>query len=369
MILIFAPWCTLTGGLVFTILLFTWRSQCWVFFDQICIHQYDRRLKMSGLVSIGSFLKHSETLLLVWDETYSQRLWCMMELAAFFSSHEQPEAKIRIRPTSMAPCVLVMAIATWVAMLLWILALFEGALDLPLQFAARWLAFYVVAAFLRAHYRATETMLERLSSFTVEGASCTCCDRGHEMLDGRPVDVCDREIVEDCIRNWYGSVQSFEGIVRLRIRKMLYQQLGASLFPYSWQLASSLPHFWGWLDLVASRARGGFWREAAILLMGALSWSLFLFPLVFHMTFIVARCCARRARQAWQDQLKTIITASAATLLSFLGIWSSYIVTDLPQAFLWITGWALLAFISRWASYRAEKLDAEAHVQESSEAP
>ena len=67
--LIYAPWCTLIGGLVFTILLFTWRSQRWVFFDQICIHQYDARLKMSGIVSIGSFLRYSKTLLLVWDET------------------------------------------------------------------------------------------------------------------------------------------------------------------------------------------------------------------------------------------------------------------------------------------------------------
>ena len=361
--LIFAPWCTLTGGLVFTILLFAWRSQCWVFFDQICIHQYEAHLKTSGILSIGSFLKCSEKFLLVWDETYTQRLWCMLELAAFCSSHEQPEAKIRIRPTAMAPCVLAVAVSSWAQVLLYLLTLFEGAFYV--QMAARWAALYVVVAFSRAQYRTMEAMFEKLSSFTVEGAACACCDRGHEMRDGRPVDLCDRDVVLECIRSWYGSVQSFEGIVKLRMRNMLYHQLGTSLFPYAWLVVSSAPLFWGWLDIIASRARGGFWREVAITLVGALGWSLFMFPVVFQTSLIVARYCRHRAREAWQDQLKTIIAALAPTLLSFLGNWTSRQIKDLPQAFLWASGWALLAGISRSASwYHKEKVDIQGHVED-----
>ena len=206
-------------------------------------------------------------------------------------------------------------------------------------------------------------MLGKLSSFTVEGAACSCCERGHEMRDGRPVGLCDRDVVLECIRNWYGSAQSFERIVRLRIRTMLYHQLGASLFPYTWQVASSLPLCWGSLDRIASLARGGFWREAAILPLGALGWCLFLFPFVFQVTLIFARYCRHRAWEAWQDQLKTIIVALAPTLLTLLGSWTSLQVKDLPQALLWTSGWALVAGISRLASRcQAEKVDIEAHV-------
>lgn len=113
--LVFGPWCTLTGGFVFTTVLFTWRSSRWVFFDQICIHQYDQDLKFKGIVSIGAFLKYSQNFLLVWDETFAGRMWCMLELAAFLTSHEDLQGKVYIRPTAMAPCILAIALALWVS--------------------------------------------------------------------------------------------------------------------------------------------------------------------------------------------------------------------------------------------------------------
>ncbi|CAK9086787.1 Hypothetical protein SCF082_LOCUS41050 [Durusdinium trenchii] len=64
---------------------------------------------------------------------------------------------------------------------------------------------------------------------------------------------------------WYGSVETFEEMVRKRIRSMLYRQLGGLLFPYGWQLVGASPILWGFADLVAARTRVGHWREAAYL--------------------------------------------------------------------------------------------------------
>ena len=363
-VLVFAPWCTLTPGLVFIMILFTWRSQRWVFFDQICINQCEPRLKMLGVLSIGSFLKHSETFLLVWDETYTQRLWCMLELAAFFRSHEEPESKIHLRPTAMAPCILVTALSLWVSLLLFIFALFQGLLDLciPVQVMGRWAAFAMVAASLRAHYRSTETMLAQLSHYTVEAASCECCKRGHEIKDGKKLDVCDRDVVNECIRTWYGSVNTFEGIVRRRIRNMLYHQLGASLFPYGWQLVAGSPLLWGWIDLIASRTRAGLWREATIVLINTLGWWLFLFPCLFQTTLIIARYCRNRAKRLWLDLLKTILISLVPTMISLVANWAALLIADLRTACLCFAGYLLLAaasYLVSWYQARKMKLIAE----------
>ena len=91
---ILGPWCTLTGGLVFTLFLLTWKSNRVIFYDQICIHQTDPHLKREGILSIGAFLKHSDEFLLVWDDSYAGRLWCMLELAGYLKSHALKDLKL-----------------------------------------------------------------------------------------------------------------------------------------------------------------------------------------------------------------------------------------------------------------------------------
>ncbi|CAK8985531.1 unnamed protein product [Durusdinium trenchii] len=106
---------------------------------------------------------------------------------------------------------------------------------------------------------------------------------------------------------WYGSVETFEEMVRKRIRSMLYRQLGGLLFPYGWQLVGASPILWGFADLVAARTRVGHWREAAYLGVGALTFWLVLFPFVFQVTLLLANSSASvRARSGWISSRRSL---------------------------------------------------------------
>ncbi|CAE7188437.1 CAPN15, partial [Symbiodinium microadriaticum] len=93
-------WCSLVGSASYVLTLIFWRRSELVFVDRCCIHQTNPQLKAEGLVSLGAIIKSSDALLVLWDPTYAQRLWCMLELAAFLHSH--PEKSLRqivVQPT------------------------------------------------------------------------------------------------------------------------------------------------------------------------------------------------------------------------------------------------------------------------------
>ncbi|CAE7573523.1 unnamed protein product, partial [Symbiodinium sp. KB8] len=99
----FAPYSLLVGIGLCTLTILLWRPQQAVFLDQICIHQHDGSLKMEGILNIGAIMKKSRSLLVLWDQTYVERLWCIFEMAAFLKGHESEEVDIVVRPTFLAP--------------------------------------------------------------------------------------------------------------------------------------------------------------------------------------------------------------------------------------------------------------------------
>ncbi|CAE7810910.1 unnamed protein product [Symbiodinium sp. CCMP2456] len=309
--LVFAPWCMLTAGVVFAVVLVLWRSSRLVFFDRVCIHQTDAELKDNGILSIGAFLKNSEQFLLVWDSTYASRLWCLLELAAFLTSHERPHDKVTVRLTAMAPCILGLGLGMWASVLHWILVEEHTPVETVALVLSRWLFFYISASYLREHYRNTEIMLKQLADFTVQGAHCHCCN-GEESCNAG---VCDRAVITRCIRIWYGSVEAFERTVRTHVRNMLYRQLGGLLFPYRWQLIGALPLFWGFADLIAARGRAGNWQMAAVMFLAGLTWCFLLLPTVFQVGLLLAKYFRAEQSGVWQDRLKSVVVALVVTLL------------------------------------------------------
>lgn len=165
--------------------------------------------------------------------------------------------------------------------------------------------------------------------------------------------ICDRAVMVECLRIWHGSVETFEELIRNRIRITLYRQLGGLLFPYCWQLVGGAPFLWGFADLVAARARAGNWREAAYMAAGAFGWWLLLFPFIFQVTLLLANFFHSKADGAWLDQLKTISVAFILALLSFIGNWASYLVHDPLTLSLWLLG-ALLPLGCVWQALRLQ---------------
>ena len=72
----------LVGTLVYYLTLLFWRRRTLVFLDIACVNQVDEYAKSEALVSMGAFLKHSKTLVVLWDATFVKRSWacCFLEL-------------------------------------------------------------------------------------------------------------------------------------------------------------------------------------------------------------------------------------------------------------------------------------------------
>merc|ERR1712190_307615 len=102
----YRPCAPLLGSLFFGAGLLLWRSRERIFLDKVCISQADAHLKSAGIMSIGGFLKHSKRLLVLWDSSYNQRLWCIYELAAFLAMMQKDHSKeLVFLPTFQGPLV------------------------------------------------------------------------------------------------------------------------------------------------------------------------------------------------------------------------------------------------------------------------
>jgi hypothetical protein len=85
-----------------------------VFLDKVCIHQTDLTKKVNGIKSIGAILKKTKTLLIAWDRSYFQRLWCAYEVCTYTYA-KQREGNIEILPIQLAPFILAMIVFSFLA--------------------------------------------------------------------------------------------------------------------------------------------------------------------------------------------------------------------------------------------------------------
>ena len=72
-------WSTWSGILVTFLAAIFYRPQTRVFFDRICISQSNRELKLKGVISLAGLLRRSDSMLILWDSTWTTRLWCLFE--------------------------------------------------------------------------------------------------------------------------------------------------------------------------------------------------------------------------------------------------------------------------------------------------
>ena len=54
--------------------------------DQVCVHPSDAEVKSRTLQAIPAFVAQSHQMLVIWDDTYWQRLWCNYEVAIYGES-------------------------------------------------------------------------------------------------------------------------------------------------------------------------------------------------------------------------------------------------------------------------------------------
>ncbi|CAE7767984.1 unnamed protein product [Symbiodinium sp. CCMP2592] len=285
----------ISGLLASTVTFFLWRPHHLVFLDRICISQTDRRLKGNGLLNMGAILRHSSSMLVCWDATYMERLWCAFELAAFLFSHGE-EANLYIRPTHLGLSMVVLYLSLWGTML---------GVDLFAPGANSWLwfllvlcvlciiGFYFVVDTFRNYLASVQNLQEKLSRFAFADTRCHCCSVNHLRRDGTKM-LCDREILQKCIRSWFGSIDNFDKSVQSSVSAAFRKQLGRNTLPYLWMLGVGSPILWALLSIVVQELLIGdytlFVRDTVYLL----AYWLLALPLILAVTFKLVFCMRKR---------------------------------------------------------------------------
>eukprot|EP00438_Fugacium_kawagutii_P000098 Skav218712 [mRNA] locus=scaffold1346:459072:460046:- [translate_table: standard] len=223
-------------------------------------------MKAKTILSLAGIIKKSDSMLVLWDPSWTNRLWCLVELAAFLKSRQNPEEQLIIRPIFLGPVSLVVSLTALGAFVLLLPAesyptqrtillpplSYLTLPPLPFLLCAPLVPYAGVSA-LRSYFRALEKMKEQLQSILFDETQCYCCHRNHVSLSGKPM-LCDRMVLIHCMGCWFGGREVFEDIVHWKVRKRMTIGLTENVFSTKWILATTMPFLWGYLVLGVSEA-------------------------------------------------------------------------------------------------------------------
>ena len=285
-------WAQGVGFIAAVMTLLIWRSQRQVFLDRICINQDDQDLKRASIYSLGGIIAQSQEMLVLWDSTWSERLWCQYEFAAFLSNRTEEQVLV-IRPTFLGPCSCIFFMGTLIIFLLltaW--PVHDDALILFVGFQIFLLmcGYFIVIA-LRSYFRRVQELKEKMRSFSFDHSRSACCEVDHT-VDGREI-ICDREMVKECVSIWFGDQEAFEDYVRTKVTNNLAAELDG-VFTRSWSLAVTIPVFWTFLDWSAGYMSTGKDEDGmSLLLDGFVLWFFSGPTVVDFATYLTQRFCGK----------------------------------------------------------------------------
>jgi len=281
-----------------------WRPQTRVFLDRICIHQHDNILKAQAILSLAGILKKSDSMLILWDPTWTERLWCLFELAAFLKSNESKQVggkKVIIRPTFIGPISIAIFMTATVAIIPTQMTFMNGKptnifLPLALCLIFGLIVAYSVVSTLRNYFRDLDIMKQQLLSISLDATRSACCDREHLDESGHRI-ICDRMVVKKCVDIWFGSQEAFENTVKSEVLNVLVQDLNERVFTTPWSLAVLVPGLWALTDTSFSFSRvSEAWYEHPTVLGILVTLSIWLTAATFIKSLVVPVCRLTRRK-------------------------------------------------------------------------
>ena len=172
------------------------------------------------------------------------------------------------------------------------------------------------ASTIRSYFRDLDTMKLQLSSISVDSTRSSCCDRHHVRASGGRM-FCDRKIVKECVKIWFGSELSFEDTVRAEVLDILNRNLTQKVFSTPWALGVTSPIMLAFMDVSASWAQHYWvpWEHPAIalLLEGLVIWFIFV-PANKDLLILLLRLGRRRPRSTCLELLKNLSVLAAAAV-------------------------------------------------------
>ncbi|CAE7497425.1 unnamed protein product [Symbiodinium natans] len=229
-----------------------------VFLDRLCIAQHDPDLKRQGILGLAGFLAKSEQLAILWTPRTFSRLWCTFELAHFL----RPEGggkPVKIVPVAMVSSLLLIFITNtvfWGFFHVWLFM--EEWAFMGVDSSSIWLANLLAGAVLAPilifcwalqvsigmqHARDLSGLEAQMQNFSVREAECSCCTFNHvDPATGQDI-ICDRQLVFQTLRRWYGGggdedhLDNFDGVVHAQMKGFVMKGLGSSIPPARFILA------------------------------------------------------------------------------------------------------------------------------------
>ena len=311
------------------------------------------------------FVANSSEMLVLWDDTYFQRLWCNMEVACFIK-HADPE-RIRFLPLWIAPWLLssmlldLMSATLFEALevsfpnwsIAWITQIetTASALGSPPEllrfFAAAFVWLFSGLCYLpssvpsyfsfRAKLRSHTLLLEQMSSFRVQEAKCT--------------DENDRRLIEAQVVELYGDtgksdeeevlehqheLERFNSYIQGPLRKVVLKSVGDELsVPYHLCLIAYLPMtFYSAVNILGcdngpcmtSVEEGGFSSLETYFIFQTVAWVLCLL-LAFPMTYPTLLFCLQKlAPSRSSDDSTSLFSSCAASIFCFVAFAYGYVL-------------------------------------------
>ncbi|CAJ1453265.1 unnamed protein product [Effrenium voratum] len=260
-----------------------------VWVDKLCIHQTDMGLKAEQIAALPVFVARSSRMLILWDETYFERLWCNLELATF-SRHGGAE-KVELLPLWLAPWLLFSILSDLLSATIfevlehvfpnWSVAWMDGIIGMAervlghnpamLKFVV-WFVIWMISSIVylpasipsffsfRMKLRNHQLLLDQMAGFDVRKAKCTVpTDREaieqqvkelfkeeHRPMSWLPpegVDEGEVSLDNRLNRLWrMDPLDSFNAYIRGALRENVITQIGKELYvPWRTCLTAFLP--------------------------------------------------------------------------------------------------------------------------------
>jgi hypothetical protein len=300
-------WSICSGFLVTCLVTIFWRPQSQVFFDRICISQTDSDLKVHAVFSLSGLLRKTDTLLILWDPTWTERLWCLFELAAFLQSKKSGKKALMIRPIFLGPVSIVVFVTFFVTLLPGTFSLNDsqetGYMSNGAVMFVGLATMYPAVSAIRNYFRELDTMKQQLLSISFDSTRCACCSLGH-VYNGVPV-PCDRKIVKECVKTWFCSLHAFEATVRSEVLEVLNHDLSEKVFSTWWILGVTAPIILAFMDLSATQVAGG--PATAFVLQGLVIW-LLAFPATNDLLISIPSIMRARPQNLALEVVKNAVT-------------------------------------------------------------
>ena len=212
------------------------------FVDAVCIHQTDSARKVQGIRCLAGFVAASQRLLVLWDEHYFTRLWCVYELAVSQSVH--PNRPVTFLPLRRAAHYLVAlaGLAAFCSLYLLLFILWVGSVDGSAHAGQESVSAPVFFTFVATLYLLFVLLY---AGVVLAGADMalqlTLLRRQLERFDVRLADcynLADRQEIYAAIESRYdGGLEAFNQTVRTALGSKLMK----SARPYSMLLTALLP--------------------------------------------------------------------------------------------------------------------------------